>query len=89
MTIPDNIIAAVNALLQPYGESFTQKTAEPQQSGGFLSMKDAAKYIGSSRPFLYRKIKEGKIKVHKLDPRRNGKVVIARSELDRYVTSRG
>lgn len=88
MPIPAEIIAAVNALLQPYGESFTQPTASAP-TGGFLSPKDAAHYLGVSRPFLYRRIKEGQIKVHKLDPRRNGKVIIARSELDRYVLSKG
>jgi len=88
MTIPDNIVAAVNALLQPYGATFEQPSANGT-TGGFLSMKDAAKYIGASRPFLYRHIAAGDIKVHKLDPRRNGKVVVAKAELDRFVLSRG
>jgi len=86
--VPDNIIAAVNALLAPYGEAFTPvspKQTEP--TGGFLSIKDAAKYIGISRPGIYRKIRAGEISVHKLGEHRNCRVVIARSELDRYVMS--
>lgn len=86
MTIPDNIIAAVNALLQPYGESFSQST-DKEPTGGFLRPKDAAQYIGLSRPTLYRLIADGKIKVHKLGEKRNCRVVIARSELDRFVLS--
>jgi len=87
MTIPDNIIMAVNALLEPYGMRFdpAQKTPEPPKNGGFLSMKDAAKYVGLSRSGLYRKVAEGVIPAHKLGEHRNCRVVIARADLDEFV----
>jgi len=88
MTIPDNIIAAVNALLAPYGETYKPNTPTAT-TGGFLSIKDSAKYIGISRPGLYRKIRAGEIHVHKLGDHRNCRVVIARADLDNYVLSHG
>ena len=87
MTIPDNIRAAVNALLAPYGQSLEQPA--PSIGGGYLSMKDAAKYAGVSRPTLYRLIVSGQIKQIKLGNTRNAKVVIARDEIDRFMQSRG
>ena len=90
MTIPDNIITAVNALLEPYGMKFSptmQEPEPPKQTGGFLSMKDAAKYIGVSRAGLYRRVTAGEIPVHKLGERRNCRVVIARADLDEFVLS--
>lgn len=86
MKIPDNILAAVNAILAPYGETYTQ-TPAPVVTGGFLSTKDAAKYIGLSRAGLYRKITAGEIPVHKLGEHRNCRVVIARADLDAFVLS--
>lgn len=87
MPIPDNIIAAVNALLAPYGQNFSQPVAATT-GGGYLSMKDAAKYAGVSRPTLYRLIVSGQIKQIKLGNTRNAKVVIARDEIDRFMQSR-
>lgn len=89
MIIPDHVLTAVNTLLEPYGMRFdpVQKTPEPQKNGGFLSMKDAAKYVGLSRAGLYRKVAAGEIPVHKLGERRNCRVVVAKADLDEFVLS--
>jgi len=86
MTIPDNILAAVNALLAPYGQTFNQPAVST--GGGYLSMKDAAKYAGVSRPTLYRLISSGAIKQIKLGSTRNSKVVVPRDEIDRFMQSK-
>lgn len=87
MTIPDNILAAVNALLAPYGQSLEQPVAATT-GGGYLSMKEAAKYAGMSRPTLYRLIARGEIKQIKIGPTRNSKAVVAKDEIDRFMQSR-
>lgn len=89
MIIPDHVLTAVNTLLEPYGMRFdpTQQTPEPRKNGGFLSMKDAAKYVGLSRAGLYRKVAAGEIPVHKLGERRNSRVVVAKADLDEFVLS--
>ena len=90
MIIPDNILTAVNTRLEPYGMRFdpeAPKQEQPKQTGGFLSTKDAAKYIGLSRAGLYRKVAAGEIPVHKLGEHRNCRVVIARADLDEFVLS--
>jgi len=87
MTIPDNILAAVNALLAPYGQSFNQPAVPT--GGGYLSMNEAAKYAGMSRPTLYRLIARGEIKQIKIGSTRNSKAVVAKDEIDRFMQSRG
>jgi len=84
--VPDNIIAAVNALLAPYGETFSQN--RPASGGGYLSMKDSAKYLGVSRAFFYRLVAAGKIQRIKLSPGQRGKTVYSKASLDAYVASR-
>ena len=83
-TIPPEIVAAVNALLAPYGESYTPGG----ESFGFLSPKDAAAYLGVSRAYFYRLVKEGQLKLVKLTSVHRGKAVIARSELDAFVAAK-
>ena len=89
MIIPEHVLTAVNTLLEPYGMRFdpAQQTPEPRKNGGFLSMKDAAKYIGLSRAGLYRKVAAGEIPVHKLGEHRNCRVVVAKADLDEFVLS--
>ena len=84
MTIPDNILAAVNALLAPYGESYTPGG----KTDGYLSIKDAAKYLGISKPMLYKLVKQGSIERIKLGDGIQGKAVISRQSLDAYIASR-
>lgn len=85
MTIPIEIITAVNALLAPYGESYHRESS----GSGCLSMKAAAAHIGVSRSFLYELVRDGTIKAVKLTPGvKRGKVVIPISELDNYIAMR-
>lgn len=84
MKIPDHIVEACNALLAPYGVKFDpSKDAE-----GYLSMKDAAKYLGISKPMLYKLVKAGRIERIKLGEGVQGKAVVPRRSLDSYVSSK-
>jgi len=83
-TVPDNIVAAVNSLLEPYGEQYTPALGFTSNSG-YLSTKDAIKYLGVSKSFFWRLVYEGKLKTIKLTDYRNGKSIIMRSALDEYV----
>ncbi len=84
--IPSEIITAVNALLAPYGETFTLKTAAPVS--GYKSAKDAAAYLGVSKSSLYKAVRQGKIHPIKLNKAaRNGKAVFAVSDLEAYISA--
>ena len=83
MKVPDHILSAVNALLKPYGETFS-----PGQSNGCLSAKDAAAYLGVSKQYLYRLIAAGNVERVKLTPGKTGKAVIPRASLDAFLQSR-
>ena len=84
-TVPPEIIAAVNNILAPYGETYTPGGA----SSGFLSPKDAAVYLGVSRSFFFwRLVSSGTLKLVQLTPGSRGKRVISRAALDAYVESR-
>ena len=84
MKIPPDVLNLVNTLLAPYGESYTPGAS----SSGYLSMGDAAAYLGVSKSFFYRLVAAGKIPSVKLTPGQRGKVVYAKSALDAYVASR-
>lgn len=84
MSIPKPILEAVNALLAPYGETYVPGG----KTDGYLSIKDAAKYLGISKPMLYKLVKAGRIERIKLGEGVQGKAVISRQSLDAYVASR-
>ena len=83
-TIPSEIVAAVNSILAPYGESYTPGAS----SSGYVSAKDAAAYLGVSKAYFYRLVKEGKLELVKLTPGHRGKAVISRAALDAFVETR-
>ena len=84
MKIPEHIVEACNALLAPYGVKFDPN----RDAEGYLSMKDAAKYLGISKPMLYKLVKAGRIERIKLGEGVQGKAVISRQSLDAYIASR-
>ena len=84
MTVPDNIVTAVNALLAPYGESYTPGAP----SSGYLSPKDAAAYLGVSKSYFYRLVAQKELELVKLTPGQRGKAVIARATLDAFVAAK-
>lgn len=84
MNVPPHIVEACNALLAPYGESYTPSA----QSSGYLSPKDAAAYLGVSRSFFWRLVQAGDLTLIEVTPGARGKRVIARSALDAFIASR-
>jgi len=84
MKIPKHIIDAVNALLAPYGETYSPSVST---SDGYLSMKDAAKYLGVSKAYFYRLVTKGTIPKIKLTPGVRGKAVYSKASLDSYIAA--
>ena len=82
--VPEHVVAAVNTLLRPYGETYTPGAS----SSGYLSAKDAACYLGVSKAYFYRLVKGGKLTLIKLTPGHRGKAVIARADLDAFVAAK-
>lgn len=88
MKIPDNIVAAVNALLAPYGEKFTPGLHVSAPKSGYTNWGGAARYTGLSKSTLQRAIKAGELKPpHKMTESKNGTALFEFSELDRYIQS--
>ena len=81
--IPEHIRTAVNALLAPYGETYSPTTRQRE----YLSPKEAAGYLGVSIGKLNLEVRAGKIKKRKFMDSRNGMVKYEKSELDRYMDS--
>lgn len=87
MSVPTEIIAAVNSLLAPYGESYTPRSEAPA-SAGYKSAKDAAAYIGVSKSSLYKAVRQGKLRPIKLNKAaKNGKAVFAVADLESYISA--
>ena len=84
--VPKEIVAAVNGLLAPYGESYSSSTG--QTNRGYCSTQEAIRYLGVSKSFFYNLVRTGVIKGVKLNKdASNGKVVFAWEELERYIES--
>ncbi len=86
--LPKAIAEAVNALLSPYGLSVSVLT-KPQQDDKvkYLSPKAASIYTSISRWTIFRAIKAGNLPAIKMNQAKTGKVLIARADLDKWITS--
>ena len=86
--VPREIIQAVNALLAPYGESYSPAAKRTAQVSGYKSTYEACRYLGISKSALYKLIAEDRIHPIKLNKSaRNGKVVFETAELEAYIAS--
>ena len=84
--IPIEIVNAINAMLAPYGETFSPTGGQPTTRNGYLNWSGAVKYTGLSKSTLQRAVRSGELKApHKLTRARNGAVVFEIAELDRYI----
>lgn len=90
MKVPDNIIAAVNALLAPYHMTYQDPGEPPKVSVGYLNWNGAVKYTGLSRSTLVRAVKRGELPPPiKKGPGKNGATVFPIEVLDQFIrTSR-
>lgn len=90
MEIPSNIIAAVNALLAPYGESYppAAPAAAPSRSKGFTDWRGAAKYVGCSVTAIRRAVLRGDLPApKKIGIGRNGRIAFPLDALERWIAS--
>ena len=83
--VPSEIVAAINTLLAPYGETYS---APQVAKSGYTNWGGAVKYTGLSKSTLQRAIKAGELKPpHKMSGSMNGTALFEISELDRYIQS--
>ncbi|NQU35427.1 MAG: hypothetical protein HQ521_19550 [Bacteroidetes bacterium] len=86
--LPEPIATAVNALLSPYGLSVNALT-NPQQDDKvkYYSPRAAGIYTSISRWTIFRAIKAGQLPAIKMNQAKTGKVLIARTDLDKWILS--
>ncbi len=86
MRVPDHIVAAVNALLAPYGVTYQAPDKTHRISAGYLNWNGAVKYTGLSRSTLVRAIKRGELPPPiKKGPGKNGATVFPIEVLDQFM----
>lgn len=86
--VPENITAAINAILSPYGvsiESIKNQTNTQPESPRYLSIDAAEAYSCLSRWTICRAVKAGKLPQIKLSSAKQGKVLLDRADLDRWL----
>lgn len=92
--VPEAIASAVDALVQPYGLNFNallnpkQSNTPDTGSKNYFSYREAAKFCSLSIYSLGRAVKAGELAVCKLSPSKNGKILIAIDELNRWLNSK-
>ncbi len=82
--IPSEIMAAVNALLAPYGVRYDGPEAN-EGTTGYVTLNGAAAYTGLSKATLLRAVRAGRLLRYKINPARQGSAVFAKSELDKFI----
>ena len=89
--IPMAILNAANNMLEPYGvnvnELLNARDAPPVKplEKAWLTTDEAVKYTGAGRWTLWRAQRAGKIKMSKLSPERQGKILFERVSLDNWL----
>lgn len=84
--LPVAITIAANALLNPYGINVNALTKLQQDDKvKYLSPKAAAEYSSISRWTISRAIKAGELQAIKMNEAKTGKVLIARTSLDKWI----
>lgn len=92
--LPVEIKAAIAGLLRPYkldlDDLLNPKATTPTQMDGkrMLSIRDSETYTGLSRYSLRRAVLKSELSICKVNPSRNGKVLIDVAELDRWLNSK-
>jgi len=92
--LPVEIKAAIAGLLRPYDldldDLLNPKITTPTQMNGrrMLSIRDSETYTGLSRYSLRRAVLKSELRISKINPSANGKVLIDISELDRWLDSK-
>jgi hypothetical protein len=85
--VPEQITAAVNAILSPYGvtiESLNQPKLQADDQR-YFPIETAEKYCGVSKWTLSRAVKSGKLPQIKLSSTQQGKVLFDRLDLDKWL----
>lgn len=87
--VPEQISAAVDALLSPYGvslDALNQSKAQTDETR-YLPVDAAEKYCGVSKWTISRAVKDGKLRQIKISPTQQGKVLFDRVDLDKWLKS--
>lgn len=83
--IPENIQAAVNALLHTCGSSLGQLTQAAPSIKEWFTVADAEEYSGMGRWSFIRAHKTGELPVAKMNKAKSGKILIRKTDLDKYI----
>ncbi len=85
MRIPREIVAAVNALLKPYGQEFDPVQAEQK----YMTYKEAAAYTRLSKQTLQKAVRDGKLpKPFCPTGGRTSIVLFLKSDIDAFITGK-
>ena len=83
--IPNEIVAAVNTMLAPYGEEFMPKSGAALHKR-YLTMPELEEYTGFKKSFLYKQIAEKRLRV--IQGCRSGSVRFDINDVDRWMLER-
>lgn len=90
--VPESVVMAINALLEPYGLSFSNliKEVEEKKTNAekqFLSIQDIEQNYSIGRFTIYRAIKASKVDAIKLSKAKSGKILVKLSSLTKWLNS--
>jgi len=85
--VPEQITAAVNAILSPYRVTLESLNQSPPKADNtrYLPIETAEKYCGVSKWTMSRAVKSGKLTQIKLSASKQGKVLFDRQDLDKWM----
>ena len=87
--VPDNIVAAINGLLAPYGETYSPGQPEVSERRGYVNWKGAVEYTSLSKSTLQRAIYDGRLKrPHRVAGKKTGTALFALADLDAFIRAR-
>lgn len=79
--VPEVIVRVINQLLEPYGARYDPGTLAPGK--GYMTPAKAMRYLGVGRTTFYRLVRQGAIRVKKVnDGAKNGLALVAIEDLD-------
>ena len=85
--IPPSIAAAVDALLAPYGVSFSSMRSAAESERRFITARQASAYCGLSAKTIRDKALAGEIRSRKIGRSEKSRVLIDFADLNRWLDS--
>lgn len=83
--VPENIVAAVNCMLRPYGIDFAGIMNQAGNTGRYMTAKQASIYCGLSAKTIRDKALSGEIASIKIGKSEKSRVLIVKADLDNWL----